>query len=134
AAFAAIATPRISNVPEGLATIASEALDGDTRPVAEVNARATFLSASGFFSHGLEGQAPSRSGHSQERISALIGGDQMIGDDEQYAVAFALMAHELGIPARVVTGFEAGSGDGPHAITGDDVRVWAEVRSEDRRG
>lgn len=130
AAFAAIATPRISNVPEGLATIASEALDGDTRPVAEVNALATFLSASGFFSHGLEGQAPSRSGHSQERISALIGGDQMIGDDEQYAVAFALMAHELGIPARVVMGFEAGSGDGPHAITGDDVRVWAEVAYE----
>ncbi len=130
AAFAAISTPRISNVPEGLATIASEALEADTRPVAEVNALSTYLSASGFFSHGLEGQAPSRSGHSQERISALIGGDQMIGDDEQYAVTFALMAHELGIPARVVMGFEAGSGDGPHTITGDDVRVWAEVAYE----
>ena len=131
AAFAPIATPRISHVPEGLATIASEALDGDTRPAAEVNALATFLSASGFFSHGLDGQAPSRSGHSQERISALIGGDQMIGDDEQYAVAFALMAHELGIPARVVMGFEADSSAGPHHITGDDVRVWAEVAYED---
>ena len=128
--FAAVPPPRVSNIPEGLATIASDALEGDPRPAAEVNALATFLSASGFFSHGLEGQAPSRSGHSQERIAALIGGDQMIGDDEQYAVAFALMAHELGIPARVVMGFETGTGDGAQRITGEDVRVWAEVAYE----
>lgn len=129
--FASLAPARVTNVPEGLLALATDALGEDVSPYAEVEALATFLSASGFFSHGLEGQAPSRSGHGQERIAALMSADQMVGDDEQYAVAFALMAHELGIPARVVMGFEVPEGaSGPQTITGDDVHAWAEVAYE----
>ena len=35
----------------------------------------------------------------------MLGAEQMVGDDEQYAVAMSLLANELGIPARVVMGF-----------------------------
>ncbi|OLT49389.1 hypothetical protein BJF88_02715 [Cellulosimicrobium sp. CUA-896] len=56
----------------------------------------------------------------------------MVGDDEQFAVALALMANQAGIPARVVMGFypdedsplEPGE---PFTATGGDVHAWAEV-------
>jgi len=131
ASFAALAPSRVSDVPEGLLTLATEALGDESSPYGEVQALATFLSASGFFSHGLEGQSPSRSGHGEERIAALVGSDQMVGDDEQYAVAFALMAHELGIPVRVVMGFDVPEGaSSAVAVTGDDPHAWAEVAYE----
>jgi len=128
ATFAALAPARVTNVPEGLLALATDALGDEASPHGEVTALAKYLSASGYFSHGLDGQALSRSGHGEERIAALLGADQMVGDDEQYAVAFALMAHELGIPARVVMGFEVPKGaSGPTAVTGDDLHAWAEV-------
>jgi len=87
------------------------------------------LSTKGFFSHGLVGEAASRSGHTAERIAALLSTDQMVGDDEQYAVAMALMARQLGIPARVVMGFYPANAKatGTVSITGDDVHAWVEV-------
>jgi 8-oxo-dGTP pyrophosphatase MutT (NUDIX family) len=53
----------------------------------------------------------------------------MIGDEEQYASAFALMARSLGYPARVVMGFapEVPDGGGTVTVTGDDVTAWVEV-------
>ena len=92
-------------MPQEFAEIASKAVAEATTPIEQVRALQTMLSEGGFFSHGLEGEALSRAGHGAERISTLLGADQMVGDDEQYAVAMALLAGELGIPARVVMGF-----------------------------
>nr|BFF19058.1 hypothetical protein GCM10025730_25790 [Promicromonospora thailandica] len=56
----------------------------------------------------------------------------MVGDDEQFAVAFALMARQAGIPARVVMGFYPGEkseyeeGE-PWTVLGSDVHAWIEV-------
>ena len=75
----------------------------------------------------------SRAGHTSERITTLIGGDQMIGDDEQYAVAMALLAGELGIPVRVVMGYypdEEQEGEAVFTATGDNVHAWVEVNFE----
>ena len=131
AALSAVPLPRMSVVPEGLRAIAVEAIGSEADPAAQVAALEEYLSASGFFSHGLKGQAPSRSGHGAERVSELFTGEKMVGDQEQYAVAFALLAHELGIPARVVMGFDPErTGDGPVEVTGSDVTVWAEVAHE----
>lgn len=128
AAFSSIPLPRVSNIPEGLRQTAVDAAGDDRTPASEVASVVAFLAGSGYFSHGLEGQAPSRSGHGGERIAALLGAPQMVGDDEQYAVAFALMANELGIPARVVMGFYPDDPvTGTYNVTGKDVHVWAEV-------
>lgn len=81
----------------------------------------------GFYSHGLEGDAPSRSGHSAGRIAELLDADQMIGDEEQYAVAMALAARSLGVPSRVVYGFQPES-SGEVEIRGADVTAWTEVQ------
>ncbi|MGJ6980314.1 transglutaminaseTgpA domain-containing protein [Aestuariimicrobium soli] len=82
----------------------------------------------GWFSNGQENEVRSLSGHSYDRMQVLLTNpEQMIGDEEQYAVAMALMARQLGVPARVVYGFKApegGSGD----VRGQDVRAWTEVQ------
>ena len=80
----------------------------------------------GFFSHGLENEYPSLSGHSYYRLQKLFTDQQMVGDGEQYAVAMALMARQLGLPARVVYGYRPQSA-GTVEITGDDVSAWVEV-------
>ncbi|MFJ4223964.1 transglutaminaseTgpA domain-containing protein [Microbacterium sp. NPDC089695] len=128
--FGNVTLPKQSNVPEELRTLAAETVAGAESPIEQVRALETFLADGGFFSHGLEGEVLSRAGHTAERISTLIGGDQMIGDDEQYAVAMALLAREVGIPARVVMGFypdEEQAGDAVFTATGDTIHAWVEV-------
>ena len=131
--FAAAAPPEQRNVPEELTALAAETVANAESPIEQVRALESFLSEGGFFSHGLEGEVLSRAGHTSERITTLFGGDQMIGDDEQYAVAMALLAGELGIPVRVVMGYYPDEEDAEGAVftaTGDDVRAWVEVAFE----
>nr|WP_243847464.1 transglutaminase-like domain-containing protein [Microbacterium ulmi] len=60
-----------------------------------------------------------------------------VGDDEQFAVAVALIARELGFPARVVVGARLASAEAGLPTCDDgvcraqDVAVWAEVQSAD---
>lgn len=133
AEFGAVSLPKHDDVPEELSTLAGDIVAEATTPVEQVQALSSYLSEEGFFSHGLEGEVLSRAGHTAERISTLIGGDQMIGDDEQYSVAMALLAGELGIPARVVMGFypdEQDDGAAAFAANGDDIHAWVEVNFE----
>jgi len=133
AEFGAVRLPKNKNVPEDLTTLAGEVVSEAENPVGQVQALADFLSEDGFFSHGLEGEVISRAGHTSERISTLFGGDQMIGDDEQYSVAMALLAGELGIPARVVMGFypdEKKAGAAEFQANGENLHAWVEVNFE----
>jgi len=119
-------------LPAALAGKAAQFIGDETEPVAQLFALRDGLVASGVFSSGLENQPPSRPGHSAERIDTLLADEEMVGDDEQFAVALALMANQVGIPARVVMGFypdeknplEPGE---PFTATGADVHAWAEV-------
>ncbi len=103
-----------------------------TDPLTQLQRLRDALVKSGIYSSGLDDQAPSRPGHSAARIDALLGGDELVGDDEQFAVAYALMAQSLGIPARVVMGVYPDAKDGwkpgtPFTATGRDVHAWIEV-------
>lgn len=131
--FGTVPKSKQSNVPEELTALAAETVSGAETPIEQVRALESFLAEGGFFSHGLEGEVISRAGHTSERITTLIGGDQMIGDDEQYAVAMALLAGELGIPVRVVMGYypdEEQEGEAVFTATGDNVHAWVEVNFE----
>ena len=58
----------------------------------------------------------------------------MVGDQEQYAVTAALMARQLGFPARVVVGFVAPAGataTAPVTLSGSDISAWIEVQTRD---
>lgn len=93
---------------------------------------------------------PSASGHSLARIDAMFGrlldrqaevedsGESLVaavGDDEQFAVATALMAQHLGFPARVVVGARLTGGDegvppcAEGVCRGANLTAWTEVQS-----
>ncbi|WP_291042255.1 transglutaminase domain-containing protein [Herbiconiux sp.] len=128
-----ISMPRATGVPDIVGSLASEYLGDAETPIEQVRNIASNLSQNGFFSHGLEGEAVSRAGHGAERIASLLDAEQMIGDDEQYAVAMALMVRSMGMPARVVMGFYPDDYTGPEStyeITGDQLHAWVEVPFE----
>lgn len=54
----------------------------------------------------------------------------IVGDDEQFAVAAALIAQAGGFPARIVVGAEPDS-DG--VVRGKNMRAWAEIQAADGR-
>lgn len=116
--------PRIEGAPDQVRSLAQRWAEG----AGTAGARALQLEKAlqeGYFSHGQEDEVTSVPGHSQHRIAQLLSEPElMIGDDEQYAVAMALMARELGIPARVIYGYEAGNSP---QITGEDVGAWPEL-------
>ncbi|OYN96978.1 transglutaminase-like domain-containing protein [Enemella evansiae] len=85
----------------------------------------------GYYSNGTD--YPSLPGHSAYRIERLFADEVMVGDEEQYAVAMALLVREAGMPARVVYGFApdpSAGGQGPVAVKGSDVSAWVEVKYE----
>jgi transglutaminase-like putative cysteine protease len=116
--------PRIGEIPEELALYLEERVRALTAPGERLAAMLDALRSDGYISHGLEAdEPPSRSGHGADRIAELATGSRMIGDAEQYAVAAALMARQLGFPARVVFGFVPADG----VVRGEDVTAWIEV-------
>lgn len=84
----------------------------------------------GMFQRLLEREADPRAEASGNYVAA-------VGDDEQFAVAVSLIAHELGFPARVVYGARLSSDDPalPTCQEGvcraGDISVWTEVRASD---
>jgi len=75
---------------------------------------------------------PARPGHHLGRLDDMVGdGGRMVGDGEQYGPLVALMARDVGVPARVVMGFVVPDGhDDPDTavrIKGRDVASWVEV-------
>lgn len=115
---------------EMLTALAAWTGDAET-PGARLRAMIAGMRASGYISHGvLEDEAPSRPGHSRERLTELFA-EPMIGDAEQYSTAAMLLARQLGFDARVVVGFtpdavEAGL---PTPVVGADADAWIEVRT-----
>ena len=127
-----IALPPAENVPEVIATVAAEATAGETTAIGRARALESYLRANGYYSSGQRGEVSSRAGHNAHRMEILLESDQMIGDEEQYAVAMALMARSVGLPARVVVGFEVPEDGGDSvAVTGDMATVWVEIPFED---
>jgi transglutaminase-like putative cysteine protease len=126
--------PPVVGAPD-LATAKAQEFAGDaTSPMTQLSAIQLALTETGFLSHGLASDSsPSRAGHGADRVTELFERLQMIGDQEQYASAFALMARSYGYPARVVMGFapEIGEDQGAVEVTGDDVTAWVEVAFDD---
>ncbi|WP_407319018.1 transglutaminaseTgpA domain-containing protein [Isoptericola halotolerans] len=122
-------------VPRGLPAKTAQFTGEEIDPATKLFLLRDALAASGVLSSGLEGEPPSRPGHSAERIDTLVQEEKMVGDDEQFAVALALMARQSGIPARVVMGFAPDEDSGytpgePWTVLGSDVRAWVEVPFE----
>lgn len=116
-------------LPDNLPSLAASVTATASSPIDRVRSLERHFRDTGYYANGLE--YPSAPGHNNNRISQLIDGEQMIGDDEQYATAMALAAQSLGIPARVVVGVYPENYTGTQMVLhGSDVHVWVEVEFE----
>jgi transglutaminase-like putative cysteine protease len=123
----------VTVIPDIVAAKALEYAGAAESPIEQLRAIELKLQSTGYFSRGTASDsAPSLAGHGADRITDLFTGDAMVGDEEQYASAFALMSRSLGYPARVVMGFapEVRDGGGVVEVTGHDVTAWVEVAFE----
>ena len=130
AAIGNVALPAPRDVPDVVAQFASQRAGTAGSPGLIARTLETDLATTGYFSHGLtdRGEASSLSGHGAFRITILLS--SMVGDGEQYASAMALMAREMGLPARVVLGFVPRpdvAGDKEITFTGSDIQAWVEI-------
>ncbi|GAA4373500.1 transglutaminase-like domain-containing protein [Paeniglutamicibacter cryotolerans] len=130
--FSTLSLPQLANVPQAAAGKGAEFAGNASTALGRARGIEQMLKTSGYFSHGKQNEVPSLPGHGAARIAALLGAESMIGDDEQYAAAMALMAREQGMPARVVMGFYPETYDESAAvsITGADVHAWVEMAFE----
>jgi hypothetical protein len=129
----AAVVPGITVLPEETEIVLDRYIEGVEGDGNRLAAMLAGLKADGYVSHGVgEDEPVSRSGHSADRITQLLTDQRMIGDAEQYAVTAALMARQLGFPARVVFGFAPEvSATGATQVTGDAVSAWIEVNTAD---
>ncbi|MBW8871160.1 MAG: transglutaminase domain-containing protein, partial [Leifsonia sp.] len=124
--------PRPSVIPDELQSVLQKYTAGVSGAGPKLAAALRGLAQDGYISHGIGPNEPaSRSGHGADRITELLTDVPMLGDQEQYAVTAALMARQLGFPARVVVGFVA-----PEDVTGSnltffgsDISAWIEVQT-----
>ncbi len=118
--------PTAPAVPEEVTEALERYTEGVDGAGAQLVAMLDGLATDGYISHGTsDDEPPSRSGHAIDRILELFTAPRMIGDAEQYSVAAALMARELGFPSRVVMGFVPEDG----VVRGGDVVAWMEVNT-----
>jgi hypothetical protein len=92
--------------------------------MAQVEAVAKYLHDNGAYSDGGPGEGEYLPGHSVNRLTTFLNAPQLVGDDEQYAAAYALICNYLGLPARVVLLAEPQS-DG--VVQGKNVHTAVEV-------
>ena len=99
-------------------------------PMAQVLTIAEHLRSAGKYSDGVtKAEQVYHPGHHVARLSdGFINDQQMVGNDEQYAAVMALLANEVGVPARVVLGAVVPAGG---VVTGADVQAWVELRAAD---
>lgn len=123
--------PGTAPAPDALVSWLDEATGAVEGDGARLVAAIERLRAEGYVSHGQADEPPSRAGHSSDRIAQLLTEAPMLGDAEQYAVAAALMARQIGFPARVVMGFVPGdpTAGGRVVVRGRDVHAWIEVET-----
>lgn len=132
AATAAGVSVEVSGVPSVVGTDAEQWSAGASGTWGKLMAIADHFLAVGYYSNGTGpggGPVLSAPGHGAGRLATFLQGGglvgtDIVGDDEQYAATFALMANAIGVPARVVLGAVVGPGG---VVRGSDVHAWIEV-------
>ncbi|GAA1712861.1 transglutaminase-like domain-containing protein [Brachybacterium phenoliresistens] len=144
--FADIDLPPLpENLPAEYKELAEAAVGDTDDDYAKMQNLSATMQSTGYFSHGVDPEDTlSLPGHGASRLNAMLAEEisydaedvtampqGRIGDQEQYAALTVVLARSVGIPARVVMGFEVPAGSaGEATITGDDVTAWVEVAYE----
>jgi transglutaminase-like putative cysteine protease len=110
-------------VPDQLRRLAEQLATGNAAPYARALAVEQFLAEH----YRLVADAPS--GHAYPNLRFFLfgppnGGGQR-GTSEQFAAAYAVLGRLMGLPTRVVVGFNSATGNGP--VHASDAYAWPEV-------
>lgn len=90
---------------------------------------ASYLKSQGAYTDGESPNQRYTAGHSEARLALFSKeGEQMAGNDEQYAAMLAILANQVGAPARVVLGAVVPSNG---TVKGADVHAWLELQDVD---
>lgn len=119
---------KVSEVPVAISTRAAAIIGSESTDLGKIRALQQALRA-GYYSDGTK--SPSVSGHGAARLSAMVQDGALIGDAEQYSVLMMLMCRSLGIPARVVMGFDPAIDGDDQQVSGTDVTAWVEIAFKD---
>lgn len=117
----------VEDVPAAVQALAHSLVGSESEPLNQIRILQQAL-RTGYYSDGTK--SPSAPGHGAARLAAMVTADSLVGDDEQYAVLMMLMCRSLGIPARVVMGFDPATDGDASDVTGQDVSAWVEVPFE----
>jgi hypothetical protein len=131
--------PNMKPYPDGLTSISKglpeahffvRGLAGKGTPMQKVYQMAKYLRTQGRYSSGSEEwETQFLPGHDLKRLfGSFLGAPYVVGDDEQYAAAMALLANAAGVPARVAVGAVLPE---DHVIKGKDIQAWVELRVAD---
>lgn len=103
---------------------------GASEPMERVFAIAEHLRSEGRYSDGVAASEKIyHPGHHVRRLGdEFANAPIMVGNDEQYAAIMALLANNVGVPARVVMGAVVPS-DG--VVEGRDIEAWVELQVAD---
>lgn len=128
-----LASTALAASPPGTGFLKEPAADWAEKastPIERVLAIAEHLRTEGKYSDGVrKAEQVYHPGHHVQRLSdEFVNDEQMVGNDEQYAAVMALLANEVGVPARVVLGALVPE-DG--VVTGEQVEAWVELRAAD---
>lgn len=106
----------------------AQAAAGDGLPYAQAVSLARWLTAE----YRFDPRAPGGSGYPSINrfLTAPVASGGGRGTSEQFAAAYAVLARALGIPARVVVGFDVGTAGAGISVTAADARAWPEIYLE----
>jgi transglutaminase-like putative cysteine protease len=113
-----------SSVPAEVGELAREVTRGATTGYDRAVALQEWFTGGAGFRYALEVPDPG----GRDPLLAFL--QDRVGFCQQYATAMAVMARELGIPARLVVGFTGGRPDntaGGFVVGGRDAHVWPEL-------
>lgn len=119
---------KVDEVPVTIATRAATIIGSESTDLGRIRALQQALRGS-YYSDGTK--SPSPSGHGAARLSAMVQEGELVGDAEQYSVLMMLMCRSLGIPARVVMGFDPSLDGDDKQVSGADVTAWVEIAFKD---
>lgn len=122
-----IVLEEVVGLPAEFGAAAADIVAGATNPYDQASAMEVHFQAGAYSDGGPDAGRSVPPGHSIGRIISFFEDDQLVGDGEQYAAAMALMARSLGLPARVVIGYDVPGGAGPIAVRGEDIEAWVEI-------
>jgi transglutaminase-like putative cysteine protease len=112
-----------SEVPPDLTQLAQQIATGESSPYLRALALESFLA------EHYQYAADAPSGHAYPNLRFFLFEDPRAGGrrgtSEQFAAGFASLGRLMGLPTRVVVGFQTPAGGGP--ITGAEALAWPEV-------